>query len=580
MATGMPSAAAAAPGHGTVTAWWELPEPARDLREHLIEHLLAAGRAADADELAADLRWAGARLELSGPAGPYADLARIGTPRAQRLARVLGQAAHLLAPADPPHSLIDILYSRVSRDPDWGAQAQALTASRKLPALISKWPLPDLPHPALQRALTGHTSGVSAVAIAPDGTWLATASDDGSVRIWDPATGQQRAALTGHTGDGERGGDRPGRHLARHRRGDDGSVRMWDPATGQQRAALTGHTDGVNVVAIAPDGTWLATAGDDGTVRIWDPATGRQRAALTGHTGAVSAVAIAPDGTWLATARRRRAVRIWDPATGRQRAALTGHTGSVSAVAIAPDGTWLATGGDDGTVRIWDPATGQQRATLTGHTGHGARGGDRPGRHLAGHRQRRRDGADLGPGHRAAARRPHRPHRPGERGGDRPGRHLARHRRQRRDGADLGPGRRRIDIAVTGRIDTRRLRPGRRLAGHRRSGDGSVRIWDPATGQQRAALTGHTGRVSAVAIAPDGTWLATAGGDGSVRIWDPATGKQRATLTGHTGWVRAVAIAPDGAWLATGGDDGTVRIWDPATGRQRATLTGHTGPGR
>jgi hypothetical protein len=134
VATGMPSAAAAAPGRGKVTAWWKLPEPARYLREHLIEHLLAAGRTAEAEELAADLRWAGARLELSGPAGPYADLARIGTPRAQRLARALGQAAHLLAPADPPHSLIDILYSRVSHDPDWGAQAQALTASRKLPA--------------------------------------------------------------------------------------------------------------------------------------------------------------------------------------------------------------------------------------------------------------------------------------------------------------------------------------------------------------------------------------------------------------------------------------------------------------
>ena len=86
-AAGMPRAAAAAPGHGKVTAWWELPESARYLREHLTEHLLAAGRAAEAEELAADLRWAGARLELSGPAGPYADLARIGTPRARRLGR-------------------------------------------------------------------------------------------------------------------------------------------------------------------------------------------------------------------------------------------------------------------------------------------------------------------------------------------------------------------------------------------------------------------------------------------------------------------------------------------------------------
>ena len=64
-----------------------------------------------------------------------------------------------------------------------------------------------------------------------------------------------------------------------------------------------------------------------------------------------------------------------------------------------------------------------------------------------------------------------------------------------------------------------------------------------------------------------------------MRIWDAATGQERATLTGHADEVRAVAVAPDGSWLATGGDDGTVRIWDVATGQQRAALTGHTDGG-
>ena len=81
-------------------------------------------------------------------------------------------------------------------------------------------------------------------------------------------------------------------------------MRTW-AADGTPRAALTGHHGPVRAVAIAPDGTWLATGGDDGTVRTW-AADGTPRATLTGHDGWVHAVAIAPDGTWLATARRRR----------------------------------------------------------------------------------------------------------------------------------------------------------------------------------------------------------------------------------------------------------------------------------
>src|SRR5204862_1780201 len=128
------------------------------------------------------------------------------------------------------------LSSRVSHDPEWGTQARTLTAGRGQPALINTWPAPDPPEPALRRTLTGHTGDVTAVAIAPDGTWLAT-------------------------GGWER------------------TVRIWDPATGRERAALTGHTEWMTAVAIAPDGTWLATGGWDRTVRIWDPATGRERAA-------------------------------------------------------------------------------------------------------------------------------------------------------------------------------------------------------------------------------------------------------------------------------------------------------------
>jgi WD40 repeat protein len=68
------------------------------------------------------------------------------------------------------------------------------------------------------------------------------------------------------------------------------------------------------------------------------------------------------------------------------------------------------------------------------------------------------------------------------------------------------------------------------------------------------------------------SWLASGDNVGSVRIWDPATGQQRATLTGPPFGVTAVAIAPDGTWLASAGADQTVRIWDPVTGGSSALM--------
>jgi WD40 repeat protein len=71
--------------------------------------------------------------------------------------------------------------------------------------------------------------------------------------------------------------------------------------------------------------------------------------------------------------------------------------------------------------------------------------------------------------------------------------------------------------------------------------------------------------VTALAVAPDGSWLASAGEAGEIRIWDPTIGTAGHILPGHTGRVTALAVAPDGSWLASAGDDGEIRIWDPTT---------------
>ena len=510
-------------------AWWELGQD-RYLWDHLIEHLVDAGRRNEADAVAGDLRWVGARLERFGPAAPAADLSAAGTPRAARLRAAIVRAGHLLSPAEPTGAVVDILHSRVADDRDWGPQVTALRDICPRPRLVSRWPLPDLAGPALRRVLTGRADVVWALAVAADGNWLATGGLDETVRVWDVASGQERATLTGHTNWVEALAVAPdGSWLASG--GADGTVRIWDVASGQERAALTGrHSDAVEALAVAPDGSWLASGGADGTVRIWDVASGQERAALTGHTDGVAALAlaVAPDGSWLATGGADGTVQIWDMASGQERATLTSHTNWAAALAVAPDGSWLATGGGDA-VRIWDMASGQQRATLTGHTDWVEAVAP--------------DGSWL-----AASCA---------------------------DGTvriwDVASGQERATLTGHTYWAAAAVAPdGSWLAAS--SGDG-VRIWDVASGQERAALTGHTNWAAALAVAPDGSWLATSG-NGTVRIWDTVSGQERAALTSHTNWTAVAAVAPDGSWLAASCADGTVRIWDVASGQERATLPG------
>jgi WD40 repeat protein len=91
--------------------------------------------------------------------------------------------------------VVDVLHSRVASDPDWGPQVKALRDICRRPRLVNRWPPPDVPDPALRRALYGHTGGVNTVGVAPDGSWLASGEHSGSVRIWDVASGQTQALM-------------------------------------------------------------------------------------------------------------------------------------------------------------------------------------------------------------------------------------------------------------------------------------------------------------------------------------------------------------------------------------------------
>ena len=106
----------------------------------------------------------------------------------------------------------------------------------------------------------------------------------------------------------------------------------------------------------------------------------------------------------------------------------------------------------------------------------------------------------------------------------------------------------------------------------------SIGIWlyDTATHQEVALLTGHTSDVNSVAFSPNGRTIASGSGDDTIRLWDAGTGEHLQTLTGHTSDVNSIAFSPNGRTIASGSGGGTIRLWDADTGAHLQTLTGHT----
>ncbi|MBL8891863.1 MAG: protein kinase [Planctomycetaceae bacterium] len=212
----------------------------------------------------------------------------------------------------------------------------------------------------------GHSEHVHCIAFSSDGRQLASGAE--AVILRDAHTGTAKFRLEGHMASVAGMSFNPnGTRLASA--GDDYTVRLWNTETGEEVAVLNGHTSRVTGVDYSPDGNQLVSSSRDGTIRLWDALAHKETATLTGHQGTVYDVAFSPDGSCVVSAGYDRTVKLWDVETGKEIRTFTGHTGLVRTVAFDHAGKRLVSGGYDTKIRVWDVASGKQITTAHASSG-------------------------------------------------------------------------------------------------------------------------------------------------------------------------------------------------------------------
>jgi WD40 repeat protein/tRNA A-37 threonylcarbamoyl transferase component Bud32 len=420
----------------------------------------------------------------------------------------------------------DYCYPSVAFSPDGKRLAAANANNAKL------W---DVENGREVLTLKGHSKQVLSVRFSRDGTRIASASADNTVKVWDASSGQPQLTLLGHTADVTSAVFSPsGLQIASA--GNDRSLKIWDATTGAPLRTLRGHREWIWEVAYNPDGTQLASVSKDLTVKLWDVAadqeglviahksgggsahfcsrgqrivsagvdvrifatdTGAQVRRIAPQATNVTGVCFSPAEPLIATANSGGMITLLDANTGVEIRRFQAHEGAVRSIAFTPEGKELASCGNDRFVKMWSVASGQEIRRFAGHE-------------------------------------------------------------------EINEC-----LAVS--------RDGRLLAAAGR--EGAVRIWNLTTGAQVKTLHGQPGYPRAVSFTPDGKRIAAAGWtDYTIKVWDLADDREPHVLRGHSYVVYDVAFSPDGRRIASAGFDQLVKLWDASSGQELLTLTDHTGP--
>jgi WD40 repeat protein/tRNA A-37 threonylcarbamoyl transferase component Bud32 len=443
-----------------------------------------------------------------------------------------------------------------------------------------------------QMTMRGHVGGVNRVVFTPDGKRIISGGEDGTIRVWDIATGKELMKIDAHKSwitytrvhpDGKQIASSSGEN----------TVKLWDLDNGNLIRIFHGHTGRVTCVDFSPDGKRLVSCSVDSTVRVWDVNTGKEILLLTTPNRKFASVAFSPDGKRLVAltitgADGNRFIKVWDSVTGvplneknnlnfgslgvlhfwdvefdkEGENILTSnwdqalvwdaetleiktfiphpHKYGSRRAAFSPDGRYIVTGGVFGDLKIWNKNNGSLIRTLHGHTGAIWGVSYSP------------DGTQI-----ASC------------GDDGTIRIWSAYIDYEKLIIELAHPNNSIN-AVSFNHDGTMVASG--------ATDNSIRIWSTKEWKKLYELSGHSGRITSLKFSPDDKKLISGSEDMSIRIWDMNTVPPTASivLTGHSGPVNVVDYCPDGHYICSGSSDKTVKIWDAKTGKLLKALTGHT----
>ena len=328
--------------------------------------------------------------------------------------------------------------------------------------------------------------------------------------------------------------------------GTDVGVWLYDVPSGEETALFTGHSGQVNAIAFSTDGKILASGGfANPIIQLWELDTGNKRSTLTlaEKNDSIAALAFAKDNTTLISLDQSREIAHWDINTGK-KLENTIKVDAFKAAAFSQDGDAFATGDKDGILRLWDATTNHRWATFSEPFNEAER-------------------LDI----RALAFSPNKKIFASA-GEDKTVR-LWNTENRTKLGTLEGHGNWITAIAFSA--------DGKTLA----SGDTHKKIilWDVSTGREHATLSGHTSTINALAFAPEGTplyggCLASGSADGTIRFWNPDTGEELVTFTtGHTEWIKAATFAEDRTTLTSAAFNSIVKVQDLSTTQTVETST-------